>query len=156
MDGCVAIGGCFSGGSVGDAQGLIEMVGGPLTSATPSLDHGRVRNSYRATLRAVGGAPPYTWSVVGGRLPPGLRLHSHGVLSGTPKRAGRFSFVAEAKHSATPEQATVRQRPTLPVKPAFGATKTTLRVNVRHATVGQRVVYEVKVHPVPTVRSVHI
>jgi hypothetical protein len=32
----------------------------------------------------VGGVPPYRWELVGGSLPPGLRLTREGVVEGTP------------------------------------------------------------------------
>ena len=34
-------------------------------------------------LDAVGGTPPYAWSVVGGILPPGLALSGDGWITGT-------------------------------------------------------------------------
>ncbi len=36
------------------------------------------------TLTASNGQPPYTWSIVGGSLPPGLILSPGGVISGAP------------------------------------------------------------------------
>ncbi len=36
------------------------------------------------TLTAVNGQPPYTWTIVGGVLPPGLNLSPSGAISGTP------------------------------------------------------------------------
>src|SRR4029077_15216326 len=35
------------------------------------------------TFNATGGAPPYTWSIVAGSLPPGLALSPAGAISGT-------------------------------------------------------------------------
>lgn len=35
--------------------------------------------------------PPYTWSIVSGSLPPGLRL-SGNIISGTPTTRGTFAF----------------------------------------------------------------
>ncbi|MBL8209525.1 MAG: putative Ig domain-containing protein [Bryobacterales bacterium] len=48
--------------------------------------------AYSQTLSAAGGAGPYTWSVVGGSLPMGLRLSSTGALTGTPLTPGNASF----------------------------------------------------------------
>lgn len=36
------------------------------------------------TVGATGGIQPYTWSLIGGQLPPGMSLGANGVLSGTP------------------------------------------------------------------------
>ena len=49
---------------------------------------------YNAALHAIGGAPPYTWSI-NGSLPPGLSVNSAGGISGTPNSAGSYSFVAQ-------------------------------------------------------------
>jgi formylglycine-generating enzyme required for sulfatase activity len=37
-------------------------------------------------LRATGGKPSYSWSIIAGELPPGLKLSSSGYISGTPLR----------------------------------------------------------------------
>ena len=50
-----------------------------------------VGKSYRARLLATGGVAPRVWRVVYGPLPRGLRLDRQlGVLSGVPRRAGRY------------------------------------------------------------------
>jgi M6 family metalloprotease-like protein len=52
---------------------------------TPSLlPTGYVGVAYSQALEAVGGAAPYTWTVVSNALPSGLALSSGGVISGTP------------------------------------------------------------------------
>jgi large repetitive protein len=58
-------------------------------AAPPS---GAVGAAYSYRLTATGGTRPYTWSVKTGKLPPGIKLNSGGVLSGTPTTAGRYSF----------------------------------------------------------------
>jgi hypothetical protein len=45
-----------------------------------------------APLQAVGGTPPYAWSVISG-LPKGMALSSSGLLSGAPSVAGAFSLI---------------------------------------------------------------
>ena len=53
-------------------------------------------------LTAIGGTPPYTWSVSSGSLPPGMSLSSSGVLSATScTSAGVFDFTAEVTDSAS-------------------------------------------------------
>ena len=69
---------------------------GPLQIAAASLPAGAVGVSYSSILSALGGTPPYSWSTVGGTLPPGLQLNaSSGAIAGTPITAGSFSFTAK-------------------------------------------------------------
>src|ERR1035441_8172731 len=55
-------------------------------------------------LIATGGSAPYSWRLVDGQLPPGLKLHAHsGAISGVPATAGECRFtVAVADSSAPP------------------------------------------------------
>jgi hypothetical protein len=53
------------------------------------------------TFAAIGGTPPYTWSIASGNS-DGLTMSSAGVLSGTPQTDGSFSFtvqVADNSHA---------------------------------------------------------
>jgi hypothetical protein len=68
-----------------------------------SLPNGALKK-YSTKLKAVGGNPPYTWSLVSGsgQLPPGLSLdQSTGTISGTPKRVGTFIFTIEVADTKT-------------------------------------------------------
>ena len=57
------------------------------------LTTGMIGQPYAEALSAVGGAPPYTWSVVLGALPPGLTLDpTTGSLKGNPTVPGTFRF----------------------------------------------------------------
>jgi hypothetical protein len=67
---------------------------------TATLPSGQVQVSYSATLKAAGGTPPYTWSVLSGQLPTGLILSSSGTISGTPNLAGSFTLSIGVKDSA--------------------------------------------------------
>ena len=71
----------------------------PLQISTTPLATGTVGVPYSRDLIAHGGAPPYSWFVVNNinELPPGLTLGAtppdfNNVLTGTPTKAGTFSF----------------------------------------------------------------
>jgi len=58
-----------------------------LQITTTSLPSGAPNQPYSAALSAIGGNPPYKWSIASGSLPTGLHLNkSTGVISGTPKK----------------------------------------------------------------------
>jgi len=58
------------------------------------LPEARYGGSYSYQLAASGGAPPYTWALVGFALPDGLSLDSNGLISGTtrPPRSNRTAI----------------------------------------------------------------
>jgi hypothetical protein len=64
----------------------LTIVGPPqLTITSTSLPNAQVGKAYSATLTATGGTAPYTWTLVSGTLPDGLKLDAaSGVVSGTP------------------------------------------------------------------------
>lgn len=70
-------------------------------TTSPALPNGAPGVPYSQTLTAVGGAPPYTWLIVGGTPPPGLTLSTNGLLSGTPSSAGSYSFQVRVNDSAS-------------------------------------------------------
>ncbi len=53
--------------------------------------------SYRVQLVAVGGTPPYTWSLGNGTVPPGLGVSALGELGGEPQLIGAFTFEVEVR-----------------------------------------------------------
>lgn len=56
-----------------------------LAIVTDSLPPGELDKPYEAGLAADGGAQPYNWSLIGGKLPSGLEFNAaSGILSGTP------------------------------------------------------------------------
>ncbi len=64
---------------------VIGNSGVALAVSTTSLKTGQIGVAFSQTLTANGGTPPYTWSIVTGRLHPGLSLNSFtGEISGTP------------------------------------------------------------------------
>jgi sugar lactone lactonase YvrE len=74
---------------------------------TATLPNGSVGASYSTQLQASGGAPPYTWSIVGS-LPPGLSLYN-GEISGTPTTSGSYTFGVSVSDSSSPALATSDQ-----------------------------------------------
>jgi large repetitive protein len=63
----------------------------PLT-VSASLGSGAYATSYDKFFASSGGTAPYTYSLTGGALPPGLTLATTGELYGTPTAYGLFSF----------------------------------------------------------------
>ena len=78
----------------------------PLAITTTSLPNGICNVAYSATLTASEGTAPYSWSVAGGSLPPGITLSSGGILSGTPTTTGIFNFTGRVSDVGNPVQIT--------------------------------------------------
>jgi hypothetical protein len=74
-----------------------------ITSST--LPGATSNESYNASLNAVGGKAPYTWSIASGSLPSGLNLATgSGIISGTTMASGTASFTVEVKDSESSTQ----------------------------------------------------
>jgi hypothetical protein len=91
---------------VTDAEGRVAnypariVVLAKLSVVTRLLKPGRVGKLFQRKLVTVGGLRPTTWRVVRGPLPRGIRLdRTLGVLSGLPRRPGRFRVTFEATDS---------------------------------------------------------
>jgi hypothetical protein len=69
-------------------RGVIHIV----TEELPILIPGR---SSLFQLEASGGEPPYSWSLLTGKLPRNLILHKNGVVSGTVPEEGEYSFTVQ-------------------------------------------------------------
>jgi hypothetical protein len=55
-----------------------------------------VQNFYFASLSTLGeAAAPFTWTLAGGTLPPGVALVSNGQVFGTPSATGTFTFTVK-------------------------------------------------------------
>ncbi len=71
----------------------------PLTLSCPTAT-GQVGVLYSSALKAGGGVAPYTFSITGGSLPPGLTLNtSTGAITGTPTTAGTYNFTSQVVDS---------------------------------------------------------
>jgi hypothetical protein len=83
------------GGS--DTQSFsINIVPGPTISTAPTLPNGTVGAPYTASLSAVDGTSPYSWSITVGSLPAGLTLAgSTGTISGIPTSGGTANFTVQ-------------------------------------------------------------
>jgi hypothetical protein len=71
----------------------------PLNLATRSLPSPANGQSYSAPLQAIGGTPPYAFSLTLGGLPTGLTLSQSGMISGTPSATGTFNFTIQVSDS---------------------------------------------------------
>lgn len=84
--------------------------GGAVSITSDALPRGVVNHTYRQTLNATGGAPPYRWTLTGGTLPPGIGVSAAGVIEGTPTAAGFFSFMLMVTDSiGGPNRTTTKQ-----------------------------------------------
>jgi uncharacterized protein (TIGR03437 family) len=66
----------------------VGQVGGQISITPSTVPDGMAGVTYSLTFSAYGGTAPYTWSLFGTSLPPGLTLSTSGVISGTPSQAG--------------------------------------------------------------------
>ena len=89
-------GGTTSGNS-GTSTGASS---GPGLSGT--LPGGHYVQPYSAALQSSFGTPPYTYTLVGGALPPGIALNSAGKITGSPGDTGTFNFQVKATDSSKP------------------------------------------------------
>jgi Putative Ig domain len=98
----------------------------PVAISATTLAPPTVGQAYSAGLQAVGGVPPYSWTVVSGQLPNGITLvATTGQLTGIPTPNGQFNFTAQVTDSTLPTGQTATQAFTLTVNIA---TSTSLSV----------------------------
>jgi hypothetical protein len=80
-----------------------------LTITSQALPTAAPRQQYEATLKAIGGVPPYRWEITSGELPQGLDLNpTTGLISGIPSERGQFEFVVTISDSAEPPHTATR------------------------------------------------
>jgi hypothetical protein len=78
----------------------IQIVAAPLRITISSLPPSTIGANYNQTLTAAGGAPPFSWSLSSGTLPPGLTLDTNGIIRGSAKTAGTYAFAIRVADSA--------------------------------------------------------
>ena len=78
----------------------------PVSITTTTLPNAQVGTAYGAQVMASGGQPAYTFSVVGGALPPGLSLAPNGQVTGIPTGPASTTYHVTVKvvDSAAPAQ----------------------------------------------------
>ena len=79
--------------------GTVDTPGEPLRLLSEPLATAFVGERYEASLRAVGGLRPFTFTLSEGALPPGLEL-AGGALVGVPTEIGRFPFTVTVTDAA--------------------------------------------------------
>lgn len=62
----------------------------------PELKPATINQEFRDSFTAEGGAPPYTWTMLSGFLPPGIDLEPDGLVHGVTGQRGQFTFVVQA------------------------------------------------------------
>jgi len=81
----------------------IPFLTSPISSSfqivTGGVPNAQVGKFYSFTFEALGGSPPYKWTVKKGNLPSGILLQQNGELKGTPTEAGNFTFTARVTDS---------------------------------------------------------
>lgn len=65
-------------------------------------------SNFNFPLIATGGSAPYSWRLVDGQLPPGLKLRPHSgaisaAISGVPATAGEYRFTVAVADSSAPQ-----------------------------------------------------
>lgn len=78
---------------------------GGYTDASYYTPVGKVGTPYSHTVswKPGTGCPPFTYAVVGGAFPPGLTLSSNGNITGTPTKAGTYTFYIRQTDNCGPE-----------------------------------------------------
>ena len=71
----------------------------------PASQGAIVGQQFALPLTTTGGTQPYTWRLVSGDLPPGLKLqHLQGKIVGVPTAPGSFHFTIAVQDSTIPQQ----------------------------------------------------
>ena len=79
-----------------------------LTVESTSLPNAAPRHLYRFDFHARNGIPPFTWTVLKGEIPVGMKLSADGSLAGAAIAAGVFHFTVQVTDTSTPQQTATR------------------------------------------------
>ncbi|HET7205318.1 MAG TPA: hypothetical protein VFI95_01945 [Terriglobales bacterium] len=88
-----------------------SIVGSAIVISTTSLPGGLVGIPYGSALQAIGGTPPYTWSVSTGSLPSGFAITTNNAnttgqtitaITGVPTAIGTTQFTVKVTDSSNP------------------------------------------------------
>jgi len=94
-----------SGTSSHEVNVYIREKGAPLSIATRSLSEGQAGEEYEAVLGALGGEPPYKWTIVEKEaecLPYGTEIDDEtGTISGEPNDEAEYKFTVMVTDSAS-------------------------------------------------------
>jgi large repetitive protein len=87
-----------------DSEGRVANASAALTVAprlairTVRVKSAKVATKYQTKLATMGGVQPVLWSVVRGKLPPGVKFSpTNGTISGVPSRSGSFPLTLAAR-----------------------------------------------------------
>jgi hypothetical protein len=115
----------------------------PTLSLTCAPGSGQTTVSYISALVAIGGVPPYTYSISAGSLPTILTLNpSTGAITGTPNAVGTFNYTGRVVDSASTVATAscsitiVATPPPLTLTCALGSGQTTVSYNSALVGVG--------------------
>jgi hypothetical protein len=93
--------------------------GEPLIVQTTGVPKGYLGQQYETALAAKGGITPLRWELKEGSLPPGVNLHSEGVIIGVPTEAGEFRFTVTVSDSGRPAYQIDQKLVLVVAKPLF-------------------------------------
>lgn len=102
--------------------GAVEDAQPPVVISPDALPHGTVGKPYSVTISATGGlGPPYVFSLVAGKLPPGLTFGDDAVISGTPTSAGTYKITVSVDDPVQKDYAIVIEAAAAPPTPTAPA-----------------------------------
>ena len=113
--------------------GDLNTPGDPLVLFASTVKPAYLNEDYTFDFVVSGGLAPYNFEMRDGKMPPGLKLEN-GSLSGTPTRAGNYTFtlqVSDASLSRTVEDFTVEVTKAPPAELVLNVPPTTIADAVR-------------------------